>query len=60
MASGNREKKTANLLLYESEDLFQWGYKGILCEWENSKFAECPSFMKSGDRYLIYDIVTNS
>ena len=53
MASGNREKKTANLLLYKSEDLFNWEYKGILCEWENSKFAECPSFMKSGDKYLL-------
>ncbi len=53
MASGNHEKKTANLLLYESEDLFCWSYKGILCEWENSKFAECPSFMRSGDRYLL-------
>lgn len=53
MASGNREKKTANLLLYESDDLFHWDYKGILCEWENSKFAECPSFMKSADKYLL-------
>ncbi len=53
MASGNREKKTANLLLYESYDLFNWKYKGIFCEWENSKFAECPSFMKSGDKYLL-------
>jgi beta-fructofuranosidase len=53
MASGNREKKTANLLLYESEDLLQWDYKGVLCEWQDSKFAECPSFMKSGDKYLL-------
>jgi beta-fructofuranosidase len=53
MASGNHEKKTANLLLYKSEDLFNWEYKGILCEWENSKFAECPSFMKSGEKYLL-------
>jgi beta-fructofuranosidase len=53
MASGNREKNTANLLLYESENLLRWDYKGVLCEWENSKFAECPSFMKSGDKYLL-------
>jgi len=57
MASGNREKNTANLLLYESDDLFKWDYKGILCEWENSKFAECPSFMKSGDNYLLMSFV---
>ncbi len=53
IASGNHDKKTANLLLYESDDLFNWNYKGILCEWENSRFAECPSFMKSGDKYLL-------
>ena len=53
MASGNRERNTANLLLYESDDLLCWDYKGVLCEWENSKFAECPSFMKSGDKYLL-------
>lgn len=53
MASGNHDKKTANLLLYESDDLFNWNFKGILCEWENSRFAECPSFMKSGDKFLL-------
>lgn len=53
IASGNHTRKTANLLLYESADLLCWSYKGILCEWENSKFAECPSFMKSGDMYLL-------
>ncbi len=53
MASGNNERKTANLLLYESNDLFHWNYLGILCEWENSKFAECPSFMKSGEKFLL-------
>lgn len=53
MASGNREKKTANLLLYKSTDLFRWDYVGIMCEWENSKFAECPSFMKTQDTFLL-------
>jgi len=53
MASGNRENNTANLLLYESEDLLRWNYKGILCEWENSRFAECPSFMETGDKHLL-------
>ena len=53
MASGNREKCTANLLLYESDDLFHWNYRGIMCEWNNAKFAECPSFLKFGDKYLL-------
>lgn len=45
MASGNPEAKAARLLLYKSENLFNWEYAGIMCEWENSKYAECPSFM---------------
>ncbi len=53
MASGNQGRKTANLLLYESADLFHWDYKCVLCEWENAKFAECPSFMQSGDLFLL-------
>ena len=54
MASGNREKDTANLLLYESEDLLSWNYRGVMCEWENGIYAECPSLMSNGDgRYLL-------
>ena len=54
MASGNPETKTARLLLYKSENLFDWDYVGILCEWENGKFTECPSFMVTEDhRYLL-------
>ncbi|MBQ7740966.1 MAG: glycoside hydrolase family 32 protein [Eubacterium sp.] len=53
MASGNREKNTAVLLLYESEDLLHWKYNGIMREWQNAKFAECPSFVKLSDNYLL-------
>lgn len=53
IASGNREKRTAVLLLYESPDLLRWRYRGVLREWENAKFAECPSFFPFGDRYLL-------
>ena len=54
MASGNREKDTANLLLYESENLLSWNYRGVMCEWENGIYAECPSLMSNGDgRYLL-------
>lgn len=53
MATGNPKDKAARLLSYESEDLLNWKYKGIMCEWENSVFAECPSFMKYGDKYLL-------
>lgn len=53
MASGNRERHTAVLLLYESDDLLCWRYQGVLREWENAKFAECPSFVRLGDEYLL-------
>ncbi len=53
MASGNREKHTAVLLLYESSDLLHWRYQGVMREWENAKFAECPSFLPFGSRYLL-------
>ena len=53
MASGNPEARAARVLLYQSEDLVHWDYKGILCEWENAQFTECPSFMKAGDRALL-------
>lgn len=54
MASGNPETKTARLLLYKSENLFDWDYVGIMCEWGNGKFAECPSFVMTEDhRYLL-------
>ena len=45
VASGNPEAKAARLLLYKSEDLFSWKYLGIMSEWQNGKYAECPSFL---------------
>ncbi|MBQ8741787.1 MAG: glycoside hydrolase family 32 protein [Clostridia bacterium] len=53
MASGYPQKKLARLLLYESEDLFNWKYVGVMSEWENGRYAECPSFMHAYDRYLL-------
>ena len=53
VASGNREKHTAVLLLYDSEDLFHWQYRGVMREWENARFAECPSFLPFGDQFLL-------
>ncbi len=54
VASGNPQKKTGNLLLYKSGDLLDWSYCGVLCEWENCKYAECPSFMPAEDgTYLL-------
>ncbi len=53
MASGNPAKQTGNLLLYRSEDLLNWEYRGVMCEWEGCRYCECPSFMQAGDKYLL-------
>jgi len=53
LASGNPEAKSARILLYESTDLFDWKYSGIMHEWENRDLAECPSFLKYGDKFLL-------
>ena len=53
MASGNPETKTGRLLLYRSDDLLKWDYVGIMSEWANCKYAECPSFMPAKNSYLL-------
>lgn len=54
MATGNPETQTARLLLYQSDDLFHWDYRGIMAEWENCKYAECPSFLPAENgKYLL-------
>ena len=54
MATGHVETKTARLLLYESDNLFDWKYNGIMCEWQNARYTECPSFMTDeGGRCLL-------
>ncbi|MBQ7302775.1 MAG: glycoside hydrolase family 32 protein [Clostridia bacterium] len=53
MASGKQDKTAARLLLYKSDDLFHWDYAGIMCEWDGMVYAECPSFMAAGDRFLL-------
>lgn len=58
MATGNREDNAARLLVYESDNLFDWKYNGVLHEWlggdtDKMLYAECPSFMKHGDKYVL-------
>ena len=53
IATGHKGDKCARLLIYESDDIFNWTYKGIMCQWENSKFCECPSFVKHGGEHLL-------
>ncbi len=58
MASGNPDDNAARLLVYESENLLDWRYDGVLFEWlggENDEmlYAECPSFLNCGDKYIL-------
>lgn len=60
IASGHNETQTARLLLYKSSDIFNWEYIGVMAEWQDSRFAECPSFAKCGDKYLLTaSVLTN-
>lgn len=54
MATGNKADKAGRLLLYKSNDIFNWEYVGIMSEWENCLYAECPSLVKADDdAYLL-------
>ena len=47
MATGNPELKVNRLLIYESENPFDWKLGEVMIEWENSRFTECPSFISA-------------
>ena len=53
MATGHPETKTGRLLIYESEDLLDWEYRGIIAEWEKSRYTECPSFIQTDDKVML-------
>lgn len=53
MASGNPEDRAARLLLYKSENLFDWEYIGVMSEWAESKWTECPSFINNEKNFLL-------
>lgn len=53
MATGNPQKQKGRLLVYESDDLFKWEYNGIIAEWDNAKYTECPSIIKTEDKILL-------
>ena len=53
IASGQEGRKKGNLLLYTADDFFHWTYAGVLIDFENTAFCECPSFVKMGDKYLL-------
>ncbi len=54
IATGNPQSKTARLLLYKSNNLFDWEYEGIMAEWKNCRYAECPSLQPAENgKYLL-------
>lgn len=53
MATGNPKDRAARLLLYKSLDLLNWEYIGVMSEWAECMYAECPSFMKTDEGYLL-------
>lgn len=53
MATGHKETKKGRLLLYKSENLFDWEYVGIMCEWDNCHYTECPSLVPDTDYTLL-------
>lgn len=53
MATGNPETRTGRLLLYVSDTLTEWSYLGIMKQWEQTQYAECPSLMSAEDLYLL-------
>lgn len=59
VATGNIEKKVARLLLYKSNNLFDWKLTSVLGEWENAKCAECPSLMQINNKCLLATSVCN-
>lgn len=53
MATGHVETKKARLVYYSSKDLLNWEYCGIMQEWDNGRYAECPSITYDGERLLV-------
>ncbi|MFY4773565.1 glycoside hydrolase family 32 protein [Metabacillus sp. RGM 3146] len=56
MVLGNKESEKGKVLLYQSSDLMQWDYIGILAEnkGENLGFMwECPDFFKLDGKHVL-------
>ena len=53
MATGHPETETGRLLLYKSTDLLSWEYIGVMSKWQQSRYAECPSFLQTDAGFLL-------
>ena len=54
MVCGSGRDGAGKILLFRSDDLFDWKYVGVLFEGaEYGRVLECPDFFKLGDRYVL-------
>ena len=54
MVCGSGKDKIGKVLLFESIDLFNWEYIGVLFEDKNcGEVIECPDFFKLGEDYVL-------
>lgn len=54
MVVGTGDSSVGRVLLFDSEDLLQWNYMGVLFEGaEYAHCIECPDFFQLGDKYVL-------
>ena len=53
MVCGSGKDGVGKILLYTSENLFDWTYIGVLYEDNCATVFECPDFFKIGENYLL-------
>ena len=53
IASAHVQSGTGRLLLYVSENLFDWKYHSIFYEWESCVYTECPSVIPIGNQLMV-------
>ncbi|NLA76382.1 MAG: glycoside hydrolase family 32 protein [Clostridiales bacterium] len=53
IASADVNKGTGNLLLYQGDDISHWKYIGVLYEYPDCKYCECPSFVHCEDGFIL-------
>ncbi len=54
MVCGSGKDGVGKVLLFESNDLFNWSYVGVLFEDKNcGEVIECPDFFKLGNDYIL-------
>ena len=53
IAAADTRRGTGNLLLYRSRNMTGWEYVGVLYEYADCKYCECPSIVKYGEGYIL-------